>query len=72
MELWSEGYQATGQSSGAIFHGNFDCKTLKEAVILFKESLKDTHSKECIDIDSLTFWGCSFFDNEFDARKSFG
>ena len=71
-QVWSEGYMATGESSTATLHGTFDGETFKDAVIAFRDSLTDEYSKKCINIDKLTFWGCRFFDNESDARKSFG
>jgi len=72
IDLWSEGYAATGESSDAIFHGTFKSKDLRDAVIQFRDSLDDEGSKNCIDIKRLTFWGCKFYDNESEARKSFG
>lgn len=72
FEVWSEGYAATGESGDAVFHGNFEGETFRDAVISFKNSLTNPHSISCIDIDRMTFWGCRFFDNEIDARKSFG
>ena len=72
IQLWSEGYSATGQSAGASFHGEFECDTLQKAVKLYRDSLTDKYSRDCIDLDNLTNWACRFFDNESDARKSFG
>lgn len=72
IHLWTEGYAATGEESGAIFHGVFKANSLKNAVVQFKKTLTDQQSKDCVDIESLTFWGCRFFDNATDAKKSFG
>lgn len=72
FEVWTEGYAATGQTCEATFHGKFEAETFKEAVILFRDSLSDDYSKRCVDLDRMCFWGCRFFDNEIDARKSFG
>jgi len=72
IQLWAEGYVATGQSSDATFHGEFEAYNIKDAVQLFKDSLTDEHSIKCVDVENLTFWGCRFFDNATDARKSFG
>lgn len=73
IALWSEGYVATGQRSEAIFHGRYKAQTLHEAVIQFMETLSD-NDKRYIDLTSNPprFWACRFFDNEIDARKSFG
>jgi hypothetical protein len=69
--LWSEGYQATGGSRGAYFHGTFYAKDLKEAVIKYRKTVhpEDLHY---IDVDKLTVWGCRFFTDESQARVSFG
>lgn len=71
-DLWSEGYCITGGSSKAIFHGKFNGKTFKDAILSFKKSLTDEYSIKCVDVEGMKYWGCSFFDNEADARKSFG
>jgi len=72
IKLWSEGYAATGQSSGATFHGEFDAVDLQGAVRQFRSTLNDEHSRNCVHVDTLDYWGCRFFDNEEDARNSFG
>lgn len=72
ISLWSEGFSVTGQSSDATFHGTFKAKDLRDAIIQFRDSLDDEYSKSYIDLKRKTFWGCKFFDNESDARKSFG
>ena len=71
-EVWTEGYAATGERGVAIFHGKFKGNSFKEAVIEFRDSLTNKHSISCINIEQMTFWACRFFDNEADARKSFG
>lgn len=70
-EVWTEGFATNGQRQGATFHGLFEGHNFKEAVISFYDSANEK-TKSCIDIDRMTFWGCRFFDNEDDARKSFG
>lgn len=70
--VWTEGYATTGESGDASFHGTFGGETFKDAVIAFKNSLTDKYSISCIDVEGMSFWGCRFFDNEGDARKSFG
>lgn len=72
IKLWTEGYAATGERAGAMCHGEFEGETLRDAVIAYRASLNSRASRECVDVDRLTFWGCQFFDNEADARKSFG
>lgn len=64
--IWSEGFAATGQSGSATLHGTRMGETFEEACqALFKDD--KTYSKE-----KNTLWGCHLFDNESDARKSFG
>lgn len=69
-EVWSEGYRATGEHGTATFHGIYKAESFKEAVKQFQDT-KCTNP-EYINLDKLTYWGCKFFDNETDARKSFG
>jgi len=72
FKVWTEGYAATGDRSDAMFHGEFEGDSFKEAIQSFKDTLTDPYSIECVDVDRMVFWGCRFFDNETDARKSFG
>jgi len=67
-EIWSEGYSATGQSSGATLLGSFKTETFDEAV----GKLEITPQPEQQPDKTWTFWGCRLFDNERDARRSFG
>lgn len=79
-EVWCEGYVATGQRAGATLIGrvpkseakNFDQAiyrlidngTLNESLVLHEgEEEGDPH---------WSLWGCRIYDNEADARKSFG
>jgi len=71
-QVWTEGYAATGDNSGAQFHGNYEGESFKDAVIAFRDSIADERSKSLIDLDRLTYWGCHFFDNAAEAQKSFG
>jgi len=74
-EVWTEGYLATGMEgipAKAQLHGKFKGNSFKEAIQAFKDTLTDSYSIECVDVENMNFWGCRFFDNETDARKSFG
>jgi hypothetical protein len=71
-QIWSEGWATTGQSSGATYHGTGTGNN-------FEEACKDFFVvRAWPKIDSYyhpgtnTYWGCNLFDNEADARKSFG
>lgn len=70
-EVWSEGYAATGESAPARFHGKFKGVTFKDAVESYINTLSPD-SRKSFNGERLTYWGCRFFDNEQDARKSFG
>lgn len=70
INLWMEGYSATGEHGTAQYCGFYKVNTLKEAVEQWvNESLDRV---KYTNIDHLTYWGCRFYDNEPDARKSFG
>lgn len=68
--IWSEGYVVTGNSSGAIYHGESEGNSFKEAV----ENLckKEKGFSAYVNLEKLTYWGCKLYDNESDARKTFG
>jgi hypothetical protein len=65
-EIWSEGYSATGEHSLAVFHGTVNAGTFREACDIAFGGETIYNSK------SLTLWGCRLFDNEQNARESFG
>jgi antirestriction protein len=83
FEIWSEGYRATGEHGTATFHGKFPGNTFDEAVENFKKAYEGTVDTrevyEEINSDGImpkklqhSIWACRLFDNEADARKSFG
>lgn len=71
-QLWTEGYSVSGNKCKAIYHGEFEGDTFYHAVVNFSKTLGKYKNGSCIDLVKLTLWGCRFFDNEKDARKSFG
>lgn len=76
FEVWSEGYAATGQSGNAqrLTIGNED--TLWEGESFQKACENALRTLEWdmsyYDKKRNTYWACRFFENEVDARKSFG
>lgn len=66
FDIWSEGYVATGDSGKATYHGEGTGKTFKAACI---KKFKDDNNY-CS--KNNTYWACCLFDNEDDARESFG
>lgn len=74
IEVWSEGYMATGEHGVATLLGIYRADNFAEAVERHlqshPESRKDYHYS--ILKNSHSIWGCRLFDNETDARKSCG
>jgi len=71
-EVWTEGYRVTGNEQGAIFHGIYRGETFQDALMAFKVSLEDAKVWSLVNLAKGTFWGCRFFDNETEARASYG
>jgi len=71
-EIWIEGYQATVDNNVA------QCLARDQVANSFKEACvnfaKTTTVKQygTYNEKNNSFWGCRLFDNETDARKSFG
>lgn len=68
--IWMEGYRCNGDEGRASFVGVAEGKNFKEAC---KNYVK--HDKEfgkLFNDEKLTYWGCKLFDNESQARYSFG
>jgi len=78
-QVWLEGYAATGESGTAMQLNlpNEDC-TLWEGGVSFRAACLNALETLKWEIDHYydyarnTYWGCRFFDNEQDARKTFG
>jgi hypothetical protein len=77
-QVWTEGYAATGQH-GTAFQLNLtneSCtlwkgNTFQEACVNAMKSL-EWDMEGYYDPNRNSYWACRFFDNEQDARKSFG
>lgn len=66
FNVWSEGYIVTGNTAGALYHGEVEGADFEHACSkLFKHD-------DYFNRDTLSHWGCKLFDNEADARASFG
>ena len=73
ITVWMEGYSATGESSSAQLLGIFKCKTFDEAVEQYNKSFFGRRSPATKDSKGRwSIWACTLYDNEIDARKSFG
>lgn len=72
-EIWIEGYKIMGQCGTAKLLGSYSSTSFYEAVEKMLEhelELKKYHHKSKNGTHSI--WACQLFDNELDARKSFG
>jgi hypothetical protein len=71
FEVWNEGYAATGEHGTAQYLGRFEAENFQKACMRAMKEL-DWDINTYYDVVKNSFWGCRFFDNEVDARKSFG
>lgn len=68
-EVWREGYYASGcEGTPAKAHkyGEIEAESFQQACELLLADNQDFDPK------GLNVWGCRLFDNEIDARESFG
>lgn len=84
FEIWAEGYAITGNHSGANFIGKGMGNTFDEAVGNYMKNNPNSGinlntrsrytSKEAYENRDSNWntWACNLYDNEVDARKSFG
>lgn len=70
FEIWVEGYVITGQKGTATCIGKEKGYNFKNVVEKFMKNNKDI--AKLFDPVKFTHWGCKIFDNEIEARKSFG
>ena len=70
FEIWAEGYVITGNESDATLLRKIEAPSFKAACD--KLALDDEDFAKHYEPDTLRYWGCALFDNEADARKSFG
>ena len=70
FEIWAEGYAATGENGPALRLGVVQAENFRDACRVLVQQKPDL--KPWFNFATLTFWGCRLFDNEADARKSFG
>jgi hypothetical protein len=71
-EVWTEGFRATGNQQGAVYHGRFKGDTFDDALVAFKATIQDERSRNLVNLKARTFWGCRFFDNGPAAREAYG
>lgn len=81
-EIWSEGYLASGMEGTpckATFHGTCEGSNFREACNnFFKDEECYNSGIPGVNISGIfhetspSLWACRLFDNESDARKTFG
>lgn len=71
IEIWMEGFAITGQRQGASKLGVYQANTFDEAVEMYKKENPKSKVHKYED-GGYGWWGCNFYDNEAEARKSFG
>jgi len=76
FQIWTEGYAATGEHGDASLMGEAEGATFDEAVDAFIAKHKEQNPNDAHHWKgsgrNAAFWACRVFDNEADARKSFG
>lgn len=71
--IWSEGFVVTGTSATAQLLGKYSTESFDDAVEMYLQehpASRAYHTKN--NKGDHFIWGCQLFDNETDARKSFG
>lgn len=69
FNVWLEGYAATGERGGATFCGEIVGTSFEDAC---RRWAMRSSNPECYNEERNTYWGCRFYGNEADARRSFG
>jgi len=73
FKVWTEGYAATGERGFAMYHGECLAETFEEACEKLISGIdRDADGKISLRNGRPSVWACKCFDNEIDARKSFG
>lgn len=68
FEVWMEGYRTTGDGQTARLLGECFASSFDEAVGMVTEGRDDVRYTG----GAWVIYGCRLFDNETDARRSFG
>ena len=78
FDVWMEGWEATGCERGPVparFLGTYEAENFVNACHIAAMKLADGDLPtfyKYYSINDNTWWACRFFDNEKDARESFG
>lgn len=68
-EVWLEGYINTFGAETASYVNSYKAKTFADAVL---KASADVAYPDQVNMDDLTYCGRKFYDNEADARSTFG
>lgn len=74
-DVWIEGHSCTGSSNTATFLGTYSGENFEEAALYACTAFFNPYEPAFYYVDSegtSSYWGCRLFDNEVEARKSFG
>jgi len=72
ITLWMEGFAATGESGTAQCLGTYKATNLDDAVRQYMEVRPNSIDWDRFGRGRHAIWSCEIFDNEEEARKSFG
>ena len=73
IDLWVEGFAVQGNQGTAQFLGTYEASNITEAVMQFMDENPDTEVElHRFGDHEHAIWGCRIFDNEKDARRSYG
>lgn len=72
FEIWAEGYRATGESGDATYLGTSEGESFDEAVKLYKDRNPSEAHLLSRNGGYWTYWACRLYDNEQQARLSYG
>jgi len=72
FEIWCEGFSVTGNIGKAFLMDIVEAESFDEAVKKYSESHGNSIDMNRFGAGRHSNWGCEPFDNEADARKSFG
>ena len=70
--LWIEGYSCTGNSAPAQYLGSFEAPSFNQACEKYNLNGGRLPLSYNAEYNEWSNWGCRVFDNETDARRSFG
>lgn len=70
-EVWIEGYAATGEHGAAKLVGVVDAESFEQACELLHNPKWGEYTPPTDDRPPM-YWACRLFDNEADARESYG